>query len=220
VHTDLLAAGLIPDPYLDENEEKVAWIGRSDWVYETTFEHDAEGDRIDLVCAGLDTVATVTLNDVELGRTANMHRGYRFTAGIWQDIGLHTWRPARLAEVRPQATVEDGVGRVDVHVTLDRDTDGPVTIAAAISGREAVLTVTVDEPELWWPRGYGDEPRYDLDVTLRHTDDPLAPGLSCGLAHDQAGVEHGGVDRLPGDSREEESGHLAPHALGGLMHGG
>jgi beta-galactosidase/beta-glucuronidase len=182
VHTDLLAAGLIPDPYLDENEEKVAWIGRSDWVYETTFEHDAEGDRIDLVCAGLDTVATVTLNDVELGRTANMHRGYRFTAGIWQDIGLHTWRPARLAEVRPQATV--------------------------------------DEPELWWPRGYGDEPRYDLDVTLRHTDDPLAPGLSCGLAHDQAGVEHGGVDRLPGDSREEESGHLAPHALGGLMHGG
>jgi beta-mannosidase len=78
VHTDLLAAGLIPDPYLDANEEKVAWIGRADWEYETTFEHDGEGDRVDLVCAGLDTVATVTLNDVELGRTANMHRGYRF----------------------------------------------------------------------------------------------------------------------------------------------
>jgi beta-mannosidase len=236
VHTDLLAAGLIADPYLDENELKLAWIGRTDWVYETVFEHDAAGDRIDLVCAGLDTVATVTLNDIELGRTANMHRGYRFdtrgalvpganrlriqfdsaygyaeaqrerlgdransypepinfirkmacnfgwdwgptlvTAGIWQDIGLHTWRAARLAEVRPQVTIEDGVGRVDVHVRLDRDTDGPVTIAAAaggretvarIAGNEAVLSVTVDDPELWWPRGYGDQPRYDLDVTL------------------------------------------------------
>ena len=31
VHTDLLAAGLIPDPYLDRNEQKVTWIGESDW---------------------------------------------------------------------------------------------------------------------------------------------------------------------------------------------
>ena len=35
-------------------------------------------DRVDLVSEGLDTVATVTLNGVALGRTANMHRGYRF----------------------------------------------------------------------------------------------------------------------------------------------
>jgi len=243
VHTDLLAAGLIADPYLDENEAKVAWIGRTDWVYETTFEHAAAGDRTDLVCAGLDTIATVTLNDAELGRTANMHRGYRFdaraalvpgtnrlrirfdsvydyaeamrdklgarpnaygepfnfvrkmacnfgwdwgptlvTAGIWQDIGLHSWRAARLADVSPQVTVEDGVGRVEVDVTLDRDTDGPVTIAVAVGGREtvaritgcrAVLTVTVEDPELWWPRGYGDQLRYDLDVTLSDSYGPL-----------------------------------------------
>ena len=78
VHTDLLAAGLIEDPYLDDNERKVAWIGRTDWVYETSFEAQPEDGRVDLVCAGLDTVATVALNGVELGRTANMHRSYRF----------------------------------------------------------------------------------------------------------------------------------------------
>jgi beta-mannosidase len=236
VHTDLLAAGLIEDPYLDQNEAKVAWVGRADWVYETTFDADVAGDRVDLVCAGLDTVASVMLNDVEVGRTANMHRGYRFdvrdalragenrlrirfdsaygyaeaqqerlgdrpnaypepfnfirktacnfgwdwgptlvTAGIWQDIGLHTWRVARLATVVPQVSVEDGIGRVDVHITLDRDSAGPVTIAAAvadretvarITGREAVLSVTVPDPELWWPIGYGDQPRYDLEVTV------------------------------------------------------
>ncbi|MFF5122096.1 glycosyl hydrolase 2 galactose-binding domain-containing protein, partial [Dactylosporangium aurantiacum] len=40
VHTDLLAAGLIPDPYLDDNEVALSWIGRTAWVYETTFDAD------------------------------------------------------------------------------------------------------------------------------------------------------------------------------------
>ncbi|WP_238014891.1 glycoside hydrolase family 2 protein [Dactylosporangium sp. AC04546] len=81
VHTDLLAAGRIPDPFLDDNEERLHWIGRTAWRYETTFDapETAQGaDRVQLVAEGLDTVATVVLNDVVLGRTANMHRGYRF----------------------------------------------------------------------------------------------------------------------------------------------
>ena len=35
-HTDLLAAGLIPDPYLDENEAALQWVGRTSWRYATT----------------------------------------------------------------------------------------------------------------------------------------------------------------------------------------
>ena len=27
IHTDLMAAGLIPDPFLDDNERLLAWIG-------------------------------------------------------------------------------------------------------------------------------------------------------------------------------------------------
>jgi hypothetical protein len=37
VHTDLLQAGLLRDPYLDLNEALVQWVGRADWRYETTF---------------------------------------------------------------------------------------------------------------------------------------------------------------------------------------
>ncbi|MGA5303036.1 glycoside hydrolase family 2 protein [Nucisporomicrobium flavum] len=236
VHTDLLAAGRIEDPYLDENEKKLAWIGRTDWEYRTTFRYEPGDGRVDLVCDGLDTVATVTLNGVELGRTYNMHRGYRFdvrevlragdnelsirfesaysyaeaqrdrlgdrpnaypepfnfirktacnfgwdwgptlvTAGIWQPIGLHSWSTARLAEVRPQLTVADGTGTAEVRVRVERETPGPVTVAATIAGErvevtteddEAVVTVTVADPALWWPIGYGDQHRYDLDVTL------------------------------------------------------
>lgn len=80
VHTDLLAAGLIDDPYLSDNEHRLTWIGRTTWAYETSFTwHAGAGaDRVDLVCDGLDTVATVILNGAEVAATANMHRFYRF----------------------------------------------------------------------------------------------------------------------------------------------
>jgi beta-mannosidase len=79
VHTDLLAAGLIDDPYLDGNEARLGWIGRTAWTYRTAFDWTVDAaPRVDLVCAGLDTVATVSVNGVEVGRTANMHRSYRF----------------------------------------------------------------------------------------------------------------------------------------------
>ncbi|MDW7658075.1 MAG: glycoside hydrolase family 2 TIM barrel-domain containing protein [Bacillota bacterium] len=32
------------------------------------------------------------------------------------------------------------------------------------------LNIAVDEPLLWWPRGYGDQPLYDVTVTLWHDD--------------------------------------------------
>ncbi|MGF0117615.1 glycoside hydrolase family 2 protein [Promicromonospora sp. Marseille-Q5078] len=79
VHTDLLAAGLIPDPYLDDHEALLAWIGRCDWEYRTTFAWEPDGhDRHDLVLDGLDTVADLRLNGTPVGATANMHRTYRF----------------------------------------------------------------------------------------------------------------------------------------------
>ena len=36
--TDLLAAGLVPDPYLDTNEGQLAWVGDTEWLYRTQFE--------------------------------------------------------------------------------------------------------------------------------------------------------------------------------------
>lgn len=77
VHTDLLEAHLIPDPYLDSNEASLAWIGLCDWRYETTFVWDDELDAAELVFEGIDTVATVRLNGVVIAETRNMHRSYR-----------------------------------------------------------------------------------------------------------------------------------------------
>ncbi|WP_322410851.1 glycoside hydrolase family 2 protein [Microbacterium invictum] len=81
VHLDLMAAGLIPDPYLDDNESKLAWIGLVDWTFETevtvTAETLAAGERHELVFDGLDTVATVLLNGERILEVANQHRKHR-----------------------------------------------------------------------------------------------------------------------------------------------
>jgi beta-mannosidase len=93
VHQALLSAGLIPDPYLDDNESALAWIGLVDWTYELRFDATAEelaADRLELAFDGLDTVATVSLNGEMLTEVANQHRRYRIdVTGLVQASGNH-----------------------------------------------------------------------------------------------------------------------------------
>lgn len=81
VHTDLLAAGIIPDPFHRENEKVVQWVGESDWVYKHTFdvpEAVLKNDRVLLRCEGLDTLASVKINGHAIGRADNMFRLWEF----------------------------------------------------------------------------------------------------------------------------------------------
>ncbi|HVM72001.1 MAG TPA: glycoside hydrolase family 2 protein [Anaerolineales bacterium] len=80
-YTDLLEAGKIPNPFVGENEKLVQWVADRDWEYHREFQADAPllaEDRVELVCAGLDTLAMVTLNDRQLGQAENMFRTYRW----------------------------------------------------------------------------------------------------------------------------------------------
>ncbi|MET8152899.1 glycoside hydrolase family 2 protein [Actinoplanes sp. NPDC049668] len=79
VHVDLLNDGRLPDPFRDDNEKAVAWVGRTDWRYTREVAWTGDGhERVDLVFDGLDTVAAVELGGELLGTTRNMHRGYRY----------------------------------------------------------------------------------------------------------------------------------------------
>ena len=81
VHTDLLAAGKIPDPFYRDNEKAVQWVGESDWIYRRTFDVPEEvlkNDHVRLRCEGLDTLATVKINGQEIGRADNMFRLWEF----------------------------------------------------------------------------------------------------------------------------------------------
>ena len=81
VHTDLLALDRIPDPFVGDNEKHVAWVAEADWEYRYQFNAAEEllgQPQIWLVCDGLDTLATVSLNGNEVGSANNMFRQYRW----------------------------------------------------------------------------------------------------------------------------------------------
>jgi beta-mannosidase len=81
VHTDLLAAGMIPDPFYRDNELQVLWVGESDWTYRRTFTVPGEllqHDRVLLRCQGLDTIAAISINGREIGRADNMFRAWQY----------------------------------------------------------------------------------------------------------------------------------------------
>lgn len=77
VHTDLLAHGLIEDPFFRLNERAAQWVDKEDWVYETTFDIPAEMSgrkNYRLVFNGLDTYADVELNGEKILSSDNMFR--------------------------------------------------------------------------------------------------------------------------------------------------
>ncbi len=81
VHTDLLAAGLIPDPFYRDNELQLFWIGETDWLYQRIFQVPPElltRDHVILRCDGLDTLATLSINGQVVGETDNMFRTWEF----------------------------------------------------------------------------------------------------------------------------------------------
>lgn len=101
VHTDLLAAGLIPDPYLDDNEALLAWIGLVDWTYETSFDWAPDGhERHDLVFDGLDTVAVVRVNGTVVLESANQHRSFRIDVRETLVEGANTLEVAFRSPIR------------------------------------------------------------------------------------------------------------------------
>ncbi|PZU19024.1 MAG: beta-mannosidase, partial [Stenotrophomonas sp.] len=80
VHTDLLAAGLIGDPYVGAAEAGLQWIGLADWEYRARFDVDAASlarPHAELRFDGLDTFAEVRLNGEPLLKADNAHRTWR-----------------------------------------------------------------------------------------------------------------------------------------------
>ena len=95
VHTDLLNNKLIEDPFYRDNEQRLQWIGKTDWEYQTTFNVTPEilaRDNIDLVFEGLDTYANVFLNEASLLNADNMFRTWRANCKQLLKPGANTLR--------------------------------------------------------------------------------------------------------------------------------
>lgn len=81
VHTDLMTAGVIGDPFTGTNEDSVQWVGLEDWTYTsgsfTVADAILKKEHVTLVFNGLDTYANVWLNDQHILSANNYHRSWK-----------------------------------------------------------------------------------------------------------------------------------------------
>lgn len=104
------------------------------------------------------------------------------TCGVYGPVRVEAWSGVRVAGVRPLVAREgERDWRVDVHAELEWSGAGASVVAAALGRggvgvaagevevrageRGATVRLSVRDPELWWPRGYGGQALYDLRVT-------------------------------------------------------
>ena len=81
VFSDLLSHQIIENPFIKTNEDSVQWVSKKDWMYKTNFSLSKEildKKHINLSFDGLDTYASIYLNDSLLGNTDNAFRNWSF----------------------------------------------------------------------------------------------------------------------------------------------
>ena len=81
VMTDLLDHKIIEDPFIETNEEKAQWIATKSWEYKTSFslnDNILKKENIHLNFEGLDTYATIFLNDSLIGQSNNAFKTFAF----------------------------------------------------------------------------------------------------------------------------------------------
>ena len=93
VHLDLMAAGLLDDLNYRDREKDQNFIGETDWRYTRDFDLTPDllaHDRVLLRCAGLDTLASIRLNDTPVGQADNMFREWEFDVKSHLHLGRNT----------------------------------------------------------------------------------------------------------------------------------
>ena len=96
LHTDLMANGLIPDPYYGTNEDSVQWVPHVVWTYRTAVSFDdlPEGDSLWLVFDGLAGNAVVAVGSPKVNRIEynNMFTQYSRLINkkeIWDSLRIY-----------------------------------------------------------------------------------------------------------------------------------
>lgn len=113
VHTDLMNAGVIPDPFYDNNALGLGWVEQHDWEYRSSFELGDSAllyNAAELVLEGVDTYAKIWLNDVLLLSADNMFRSWRIDITPYLKSGNNTLRAVFESPVQKHRGVADSLG--------------------------------------------------------------------------------------------------------------
>ncbi len=106
-------------------------------------------------------------------------------SGIWRDVYLEGYNRVRIEDVYVRQHHSEGTVELETEVSLDGRSDDCFEVCWQLedpqqhikaggrwkmTGTKAVLHIPVDEPELWWPNGYGKQPLYKLHITVKYAD--------------------------------------------------
>jgi beta-mannosidase len=107
-------------------------------------------------------------------------------SGIWRDIYLESRDGAHLEHVIVRQRHRDGhvgllvqprcsVSSGDVQARIEvRAPSGEVLYSRLHPAEgDTAAEITIEQPELWWPAGYGSQPRYTVTTALRQGDTEL-----------------------------------------------
>ncbi|UNI15565.1 Beta-mannosidase [Purpureocillium takamizusanense] len=85
IQTDLYAAGVLPDPFLDNNFELYNWVPHDNWTFSRSLPRSSpkgkqwsEFKRVYVVFEGIDTAANVRLDGQAVGFADNQFRQWAF----------------------------------------------------------------------------------------------------------------------------------------------
>ena len=95
-------------------------------------------------------------------------------AGIWRDLELVGVETARLAEVAVRQHHGKDEVTLEILPRIEKTGSGETEIQVSVTGPEGETfacpagetTLTLRNPKLWWPAGYGDQPLYTVEVKL------------------------------------------------------
>ena len=101
-------------------------------------------------------------------------------SGIWRPISLEFASTARLRDVLVHQEHENGRVRLAVTTEMERFAPGETELTLTVTGPDGACVleetvpaqarteqaVTIPEPRLWWPAGYGEQPLYRVCARL------------------------------------------------------
>ncbi len=121
--------------------------------------------------------------------------------GIWEDVYIKAYSFARITDFYPKAAVEGGIdGSIHTEVEAEVQISGRYRLEYRVSQAGEQMLVKEDTAELtaarqhirgtlslkdvkkWWPSGQGEQPLYDISVTMYAMD-----GTVCDAAHKRIG---------------------------------
>ncbi len=95
-------------------------------------------------------------------------------AGIWRDISIISVKTARIRDVLVKQYHDNDKVRLEIVTNLIRYADDDLIVSAFVTAPDGTVLaahgenceITIENPDIWWPAGFGDQPLYQVSVTL------------------------------------------------------